>query len=531
MIYLVIFVILIVGSMITTYYSDSILKSREELNNNNNNGDILKCIQNVYIGNYTNIHLQNLYNLVDGYPEYRLENMFLKVKDGNTQLYNTNFLDGITIESLKTNTDQEDLFNFLNNIEACSGKNTNFIVYFKDVSYYNNGVIDIPKLNIQLYKTSIERNYTNILNAITTKKIPLIGNIIIDEELNIRYTTLVDIIEEISSSFTQYGLLNNTNKERNMFSSMYGMGSTSFIELYNNSNPKSFIKLNGGLPKFIQSNGSIYIDSYFPYCFNVGNVQDYKCEGGGAVAVDTTFNDSAYTNDFCHKLNQKLYDNGVYTQDTTNTIKYNSSTGVYDITTSTNDSDFQSNIGIEHIYTQCASLSDNDSTIHTYLEDITYLTNKPLIEKLFHGLYYISNYTSLAETTPINKKYDINNWTDINDTKVFSSIKGENGIVLMTDNNSNFLSNELNIPLNVYINPFYPQAPFNFFINNSGVDLMYSILKEDMYNINILKSGNYLKLAMPIVPDIATTNITKVDYDLFKYNFVYTKFIEGVIVY
>lgn len=542
MLFFILSLMILFSSLITIYYTNSISGYQKEIQILEDDNKVLECIKENYIKDYTEIHKNNLNNIN---TNYRLENMYMKIKRGHTKIYTPNILDGLELSDFPSS--QNNLETFLTSIEECT-INKEYTVYFKDVDYLNNGIVDIPKLNIYLYSKVLSRDYNNINEEITNNNDKYkIGFIDITNELNEKFDQLVSIMDEIVSSFSEYVFKNNKNKELNLFSITNGIYNANNKKLYsddididnNGEDINTFIKSNGGQSEFIQSNGLIYIDSYYKYCYNSYNLPFYSNDSDDELfqcnnhttSDDNSFDDTPNDN-FCTSINEDLYTTDIYYETTMNNITVNDDNEVEDINTSTSV-DFTNELGESHIFQICATYDDYDSSsVKSYLEEI--LNNEDsdnILDKAFFNLFYFTkniynSTTGLYETT--TKSYDINNWTDINENKVFSLNKGENGYVISIKNNKDFILNRINIPLSLYKNPFFPDEEFNFFINNSGYDIIDKVLGDDRFETSILKTGSYIEFAIPVVPDIATSNENE---DNPFGNHIFMKLIEGSVIY
>lgn len=525
MIFILISLIVIVGAIITNYYLDNINNYANNIKSFETFEDIKKCVKETYILNYTDFHISNANNINN--LEYRLENTFMKIKNGNTKIYNDKneiLRKGLKITSIDS-TEQEILKKFFNEIEQCT-ENKEFTLYFKNVTYYNNGIIDIPKLNIELLDKTRGLDYDKIQSEIIEDKtIESYGLIDIDDTLNERFRILSKIIDEISVSISQYSFSNLKNKENNLFSFKNGIINVNNTRLGLDSpsiisgiDYNAFAKSNGGQNTYIQSNGLLYLDSYEKYCYNSSN----KTFSVFACNDHTTNNPNNFddtTSDYCSSINGKLFNSDLYYYTSMNERNDDN----YVLVAS--ESDFVSNLGIDHVYNVCKSYDNyNDSKVKFYFENLG--LNNLIVDKAFHQMFYYIDYDGTE------KNLDINNWTDVNENKVFSINKGENGYVVNISNNKDFITNNLNLSLNFYKNPFYPKKEFDFFINNSGYDLLRKMFGKELLNTNIkiLKSGNYIVLAMPVTVDIATENIISSSEYSFG-NHIYMKFIEGSVQY
>jgi len=537
MVFVFFILLVVISTLISHYYMNNIIKLTENKKNNNNVTSVLKCISNVYKNNYSSIHKINLININD--LKYRLENTYYKINQDNNFIYNKYLKDGLNIKDLPSK--EEKLYNFLNSIRECT-TNHKYTLYFKNVAYYNNGIITVPVLNMELYNGTINKTYDTINNNLF--KLKKYGNINIKKNLEERFNILKDIMNELSNAFANYGLGNVENKEENMFSVFNGTITDTKDNLDNSGDmPSYYIKSNGGMNEFIQSNGRVFLDTYNNYCFNKNNDLNYNCSGfdkdGNPVTVNTTFelNSESYTDNFCYNLNNQLKNDQIYYFKSLNPIKYDESSNKYILTYSTNNMDFKNNIGKKHVFTFCYYKNPEiNNDVENYLKKITGIDNTEVIKNLYYQLYYIKKYEDATTSKPIIIKYDHKNWTDVNEEKTFKLTNGRNGKVISITNNKDFIENKLGIKLDNYINPFFPNEKFNFFINNSGFDLLYKVEGKNSKNIKILRSGNFLKLAIPVTADVSTkiikNSIAKgTNIKLDKENFLYQKLIEGLIIY
>jgi len=525
LIFVLITLIVLVGAIIANYYLDNIKTFSNSAKSFETFEDIKNCVKDSYVLNYTDFHISNTNNINN--PEYRLENSFMKIKRGNTKFYNDKndiFRKGLKISSINT-TQQKTLTKFFYEIEQCS-ENKEFTLYFKDVTYYNNGIVDIPKLNIEILDKTRGLDYDKIeKEIIEDKNIETYGFIDIDDTLNERFQILSKIIDEIAVSISQYSFSNLQNKENNLFSFRNGIMNVNNTRLgldkpsiISGTDYNAFAKSNGGQNTYIQSNGLLYIDSYEKYCYNSSNktFSVFACNDH-TTNNPNNFDDS--TSDYCTSINGKLHNSDLYYYNSMN--ERNDSNYVL----VASESDFVNNLGSDHVYDVCKSYENyTDSKVKIYFENLG--INTLIVDKAFHQMFNFTDYDGTE------KNLDINNWTDVNENKVFSINKGENGYVISVSNNKDFITNSLNLSLNFYKNPFYPNREFDFFINNSGYDLLRKMFGKELENttIKIVKSGNYIVLAMPVTVDIATDKIVSSSEYSFG-NHIYMKFIEGSVQY
>lgn len=530
MLFIFVSLIFLVGYILIFYYTDHIKTFSNEIKFMENFDSIKTCVQNVYITNYSDIHIENVNNVISN-RSYRYENMYVKIKLGNTKVFNDSsddFRKGYSINSIDNELNPI-FYKFLHEIEQCSS-NREYTIYFKDLTYYNNGIVDIPKLNIEFYEKIIANNYEKIDEIVFDKKLENYGKINIEDDLNEKFRVINSIVEEISVAITQYAFSNISNKEKNLFSMKNGVMNINNSILGFPVSPLSgneeniYAKSNGGQVSFIQSNGLIYIDSYEKYCHNSNNlpfndsVNSFKCDNHTSVGNPNTFEDDS--DPYCETINKDLIDTDLFFP-----ISFNEKDVSGNLMTGT-ELDFKNQLGKNHIYSLCKTYENHEnSKVKLYLENILENSVDELSKKAFKNFYYYDNNVSS------NSTYDINSWTDINEKKVFSINKGENGYVIHISKNKDFIQNKLNINTSSYFNPFYPREEFNFFLNNSGFDLFYKMLGKESFNsdIKILKTGNYIAIALPVMADVATNLINGTNYSLGDH--VYIKFIEGTIIY
>jgi len=135
--------------------------------------------------------------------------------------------------------------------------------------------------------------------------------------------------------------------------------------------------------------------------------------------------------------------------------------------------------------------------------------------------------------------YDIKQWTSSKEKKVFQYKKTMNGTTLSIEDNLHFIENDLNIPLSSYTNPFFPDNNFDFFINNSGVNLLYKSLQNKTFTTKIDRTGSFIEYGIPSIVDIKNSdlpallngNISDNISLLHKYNFLLKKYVEGLVIY
>jgi len=566
--YLLIAIIIMLGSILTNYYTHNIDKYQAENLKLKTNQNLVQCINDVYIQDYTDVHLFNLeYGLKNPIRlDKRLENMFIKFDPNGIKIFKqypisstqNTIINNEPITNLYT---EPKMLNFFNNLKSCSMDS--YILRIKNLSYYNNGILDIPKLNMEVYKKNIRKTYNDLVDGLTNINNPLnlIGKIDIESNLEKKFDNLYNTLNEISDSISSYSLTKNTSNDANMFSNINGAGSliidhqgnipniindNSLFQqtLYSSDNKKTFNKLNGGLYKFIQSNGIIFIDSYFNYCFNPGNskIPTSVCMGGG-ISPEQSYNNLSSTDSICYKINHFLDDTNLFYNKHLNNFLTSAigSTTTYSTTNIGTKNDFINNIAKKHTFTLCYNQEQKNSKVLEYLKNITYFNTNPIfdkkiIENIYSPLAYIDNFyvTGFSKKYPV--KYDINQWTSTKERKTYIYHKTPNGDFISIANNMDFIINDLNIDLSNYFNPFFPKANFDFFIDNSSASLLFKIFKGEAFNTKITKTSNFLELAIPSIPDIKTSDIIDISLNnnlnkFHQYDFLLTKLLEGLIIY
>ena len=577
MVYTVISIIILLFGLLSNYYMDNIELYQKKSIQLDKNPQLVQCVQDTYLKYYTDIHLNNLKYVIKSPNELkkRFDNTFVKFFPNKTEIYrkyiDSNGNSQIFKDDLLNVYSNPTILDFFDNLRSCNNKN--YILYFKDVDYYSNGIVDLPKINIEVFKNNKNNKYDDFINGLNSNndinKMISLGKININDSLNQKFNDLKNIVDEISVIISQYSLKNTSNKDLNMFAVKNGVGFASINsensintgntnidkklfnqdDIYSTDPNKVILKLNGGQSKFIQSNGLVFIDSYNNYCFNPSN--DFNSTNhcystpSNPIIVNNSFH-NGFNSKICEELNPQFNDTDIFFPNNVNALT--------DININPNSfSEFKnktSSIGVTHNFTFCYNKENETSKVVDYLEKITNIndnndtfitSSQDILGELYSPLDYIEKFSLIDFTQNFQVKYDIKNWTSSEEKKVFQYQNTINGATLSIEKNKDFLENNLNIQLSDYSNPFFPNQNFDFFINNSGPDLMYKILKQKLFKTKIVKSGSFIEFAVPTVPDITTSDLQTImanngnDLDNYKilhqYKFLLTKLIEGLIIY